>query len=431
MKRLFNWIILGIVCLNGWSGSLFAQETINVPVGGNSWLSKNATAVIDSNGLSKWTSSKDTLILYVRLESPGTLSLGLNLNVPAGTTRIAIGYGRQRLLKVVNNRGSKALFFGQINIRQAGYARLAVYGISKTGSVFANVAALQLSGTALSNGAAYVKDNHGNYFYWGRRGPSVHLNYSAANGIKNKIAWFYNEVTVPQGNDVIGSYYMANGFTGGYFGMQANSLTERRILFSIWSPFNTDDPKAIPDSLSIKLLKKGNQVHINEFGSEGSGGQSYLVYPWKADKTYAFLIHAEADSINKTTTFTAYFKPKDQAQWQLIASFKRPQSGFYLKGLYSFLENFEPNAGNQTRKVYFGNQWVAAKNGKWQPVNSALFTGDATANINYRKDYSGGTEGSLFYLRNCGFFNDFTTLKTELTHQPSPTAPTIDFDQLP
>ena len=38
------------------------------------------------------------------------------------------------------------------------------------------------------------------------------------------IEWFYSELTVPEGNDVIGSYFMANGFSEGYFGIQVNSL---------------------------------------------------------------------------------------------------------------------------------------------------------------------------------------------------------------
>jgi len=155
-------------------------------------------------------------------------------------------------------------------------------------------------------------------------------------------------------------------------------------------------------------------------------------YPWVAGKAYCFLVHAQADSIAKTTIFTAYFKEKEKSDWQLIASFKRPKSGTYLKGLYSFLENFEPDMGNVTRKVFFGNQWVRDTKGKWLPFNNAQFTGDATANINYRKDYSGGAENDLFYLRNCGFFDDFTILKLNLTRQQTiKQFPQIDFEKLP
>jgi len=34
------------------------------------------------------------------------------------------------------------------------------------------------------------------------------------------VEWFYNEIFVPKDCDVVGSYYMANGFQQGYFGMQ-------------------------------------------------------------------------------------------------------------------------------------------------------------------------------------------------------------------
>ena len=75
---------------------------------------------------------------------------------------------------------------------------------------------------------------------------------------------------------------MANGFGEGYFGMQVNSENERRILFSVWSPFKTDNPKEIPDDHKITLNKVGQQVKTGEFGNEGSGGQSYMKYNWSA-----------------------------------------------------------------------------------------------------------------------------------------------------
>ncbi len=60
---------------------------------------------------------------------------------------------------------------------------------------------------------------------------------------------------------MIGSYFMANGFGQGYFGIQVNSASERRILFSVWSPFSTNNPREIPDDQRITLLKKGEPVH--------------------------------------------------------------------------------------------------------------------------------------------------------------------------
>ncbi|WP_295649319.1 DUF3472 domain-containing protein [uncultured Mucilaginibacter sp.] len=408
------------------------DSAIKVPVGGNGWLNKGARAVIGDKGLSGWSAKGDTLSVYVYLQAAGSLDISVRLLVPDGQSKLMLIAGKQRFIKTVRGKDTTVVNFGKIAVVQPGYRRLKLVGLFKTGTVFADVSDFVLSGTALLKGAAYVKNNEGNYYYWGHRGPSVHLSYKVPAGTTGKVEWFYNEVTVKPGDDVIGSYFMADGFSVGYFGMQVNSATERRLLFSVWSPFSTDDKNKVPDSLKIKMLTKGALVHSGEFGGEGSGGQSYLVYPWKAGKTYCFLMHAEPDAATRTTIFTAYFKEKAESAWQPMASFRRPQTVTYLKGLHSFLENFEPEMGNVTRKVFFGNEWMVDDSGKWFPVTDAVFTGDATANINYRKDYSGGVKGNLFYLRNCGFFDDFTKLKTNLTRQSgSEKHPDIEWKLLP
>lgn len=408
------------------------DSAIKVPVGGNGWLNRGAKAVIGDRGLSGWSAKGDTLSVYVYMQAAGSLDISVRLLVPEGQSKLMLIAGKQRFIKTVGGKDTTVVDFGKIAVVKPCYRRLKLVGLFKTGAIFAAVSTFVLSGTALSKGAAYVKNNEGNYYYWGHRGPSVHLSYQVPAGTTGKVEWFYNEVTVKPGDDVIGSYFMADGFSVGYFGMQVNSATERRLLFSVWSPFSTDDKNKVPDSLKIKMLTKGAMVHSGEFGGEGSGGQSYLVFPWKAGKTYCFLMHAEPDTVTRTTIFTAYFKEKAESDWQPMASFRRPQTVTYLKGLHSFLENFEPDMGNVTRKVFFGNQWMVDDSGKWFPITDAVFTGDATANINYRKDYSGGVKGNLFYLRNCGFFDDFTKLKTNLTRQSgSEKHPDIEWKLLP
>lgn len=279
--------------------------------------------------------------------------------------------------------------------------------------MFANVSELQIEGSAVDDHVAFVKNNEGNYFYWGRRGPSVHINYDVAD-VGDDIEYFYNEVTVPVGNDVIGSYFMATGFGEGYFGMQVNSASERRVLFSVWSPFKTDNPKEIPNDQKIILLNKGSEVHTGEFGNEGSGGQSYLRYNWKAGETYKFLIRVKPAD-NQFTTYTAYFYDVANKQWMLVASFNRPATQTYLKRLHSFLENFSPNTGYISRKAYYHNQWVKTKAGVWKPLHKMFLTADATAVKKYRMDYDGGVEDGKFFMRNCGFFNDSAPLRKEFT----------------
>ncbi len=412
---------------------VFANEQntlaqIVVPLGGNAFASQSKNASITKNGIENWTDPETSFKIYVRFAKKGTLSITLNqLSQVNGNTELSLSINNQ-VKKVLLNQRDVSSPVGEWTIKDTGYVAIQLKGLKKSGTTFPVIGSLLLSGTAVDAKTAYVKDNEGNYFYWGRRGPSVHLTYQLPE--KTDIEWFYNEVVVPKGEDIQGSYFMANGFAEGYFGMQVNSPTERRILFSVWSPFQTDNPKEIPESHKIKLLRKGKDVFTGEFGNEGSGGQSYLKYDWKAGQTYSFLTQVMPSGDNNTT-YTSYFFAPEEGKWKLIASFKRPQTQTYLKRPHSFLENFLPEFGNQTRKVLFKNQWVCDSKGVWTELNQARFTTDNTGNKAYRMDYGGGLSGSSFYLRNCGFFDDFTMPKTTFKRKLIDTKPLINFNYLP
>jgi hypothetical protein len=265
-------------------------------------------------------------------------------------------------------------------------------------------------------------------FYWGRRGPSVHLSYAVPQ--QAKLQYAYSELTVYTGDDPVGSYFMANGFREGYFGIQVNSATERRVLFSVWSPFKTDNPRDIPEDQRVELLARGPDVTIGEFGNEGSGGQSYLVYPWKADTTYRFLTEVKPDGSGKSE-YTCWFGDKTADTWQLIARFRRPQTDTHLKGFHSFLENFAPTTGHIARRGWFGNVWVVDTNGAWHECLQAKFSVDATGNGRHRLDFSGGTDADRFFLKNCGFTNETVAPGTAFTRTSSQQQPRIDLDMLP
>jgi hypothetical protein len=242
--------------------------------------------------------------------------------------------------------------------------------------------------------------------------------------------YFYNEITVPVGNDVLGSYFMANGFAHGYFGIQVNSETERRVLFSVWSPYKTDNPGEIPEEQKIKLLKKGDDVHTGEFGNEGSGGQSYYKFNWEAGNTYRFLLKGKPTG-NGETDFTAWFFAPEVGNWKLIASFRRPKTDAYLTRPHSFLENFYTETGYITRKAMYTNQWIFTSKNHWIELTIMKFTADATARKESRMDYAGGAENQSFYLQNCGFFSQTTPIDSYFERKPSGISPVINFEDLP
>lgn len=404
-----------------FSASAFAQtSSLEIGMSGNSYVTRQHDgARITDRGLTRWTDPKSVVSVYFYLHESTTADLSL---LAKGHSEIKVSYGKKHFKVRLDSDDFTQVPVGRISVSKPGYVRIDLQGLSMEGNSFGEVK--QLVAANVSGKSSYVTNFAD---YWGRRGPSVHLAYKLPAG---DTEWFYNEVTVPKEGETMHSYYMAAGFGEGYFGMQYNSPTERRVLFSVWSPFDTQNPKDIPDSHKIKLLRKGKDVHIGEFGNEGSGGQSYLRYPWKAGRTYKFLMQVHPDN-QGNTIYTAYFYAPEEKAWRLIASFQRPLTNTWYTHAHSFLENFNPEQGYLSRKVMFGNQWARSKDGKWTRITDATFTHDATASAGVRLDYQGGeTKDNRFYLMMGGFFNESVSMGTQFHCEPTGQAPEIDWEAL-
>lgn len=418
--KTIHYILFSLSVLVG--GNVIAQQTktYDIPLVGN------AFEVGHKEGSSSTVTKVDALIspqtknvtkTYFKVLGTGNVNIQLK-GEAKNDAQLNVGFNKKT--KKYNWKSTdKTISVGTFAISKPGYVSVDLSGLKGEIAITDFI----VSGTAVDNGIIYSNDPQ--YYYWARRGPSCHLAYEIPSD-KN-VSYYYNEIVVPKDADIIGSYYMANGFGEGYFGIQANSETERRILFSVWSPFVTDDPKSIPDDEKIVLLKKGDNVKTGEFGNEGSGGQSYMKYNWKADTTYKFLLKGVPNGDN-STTYTAWFFMPETNNWQIIASFKRPKTNTYLKRFHSFLENFMPTQGYLTRKVNFNNQWVY--DGEWKKVNGAKLTVDATYKANQRINATGGTTSTGYFLKMGGFFNEIEQPGTAFKFDNKQTAPQIDFSKL-
>lgn len=403
------------------------QDVQLIPLGGNTFQTEGAQSEkISNDGILDWKNPETEFSVFLKADTDAPIFLELDILPQENQSKLSIGLNGKSKTIIISPGISGIIPVGELTLVK-GYNAIKLQGLEKSGSDFAKIKNIQVK-TQSELPLYYVKDNTDNRFYWGRRGPSVHLSYTLPE--EKNFKWFYNEVFVPEGSDPIGSYFMANGFGEGYFGIQVNTETERRILFSVWSPFKTDNPEEIPEAEKIRLLKKGNEVYTGEFGNEGSGGQSYLKYNWKAGITYSFLNSVEPDG-NGNTIYTAYFKDPEVGNWILIASFLRPKTDTWYKRPHSFLENFVPESGHLERKAFYSNQWAADANGNWQELIEAKFTGDDIAKRGYRKDYEGGEKSGKFHLRNGGFFDGLIELNSLHQRKSNRVSPTVNFDRLP
>lgn len=394
--------------------------------GGRGWRSREG---LRRDGQLVLTESGGKYSIYFRVDRPANLSLSIRANMTDAAATLVTRVGEHSFSTRIDNLVEDTCKLGTIKISRPGYVRVDL-GLEPSSAgdellardfiVDSDTEELQL---------VYVRSNEGNMFYWGRRGPSVHLRYEVPGD--RQLQFAYSEVTVRADEDSIGSFFMANGFGEGYFGFQVNSPSERRVLFSVWSPFRTDNPRDIPVDQRITTRGRGVDVHIGEFGNEGSGGQSYLVFPWKSDTTYRFLTEVRPDGAGNTL-YTSWFGEKASDQWRLIASFRRPQTETYLRGFHSFLENFNPSYGHVTRRAHYGNVWVRDTQGQWHECTRARFSVDATGRDRQRIDFVGGADGDRFYLRNCGFFDQTGRPGETFARESSADGPpAIAVDELP
>lgn len=402
-----------------------SDRAIAIPVAGNTYVTAGKSdAFVSHEGIVSWTGEEAVLSTWFKVSHTGELKLFLKAKAETGASEIKVTHNGKEYKVTVDQTDEAIIPVGRLTVAQPGYQRIDIQGVKKGNGHFPVITELLVDGEAAADSLYYVHDFEP---YWALRGPSVHMRYALPEA---NVEYFYNEVTVPEGKDPVGSYFMSNGFREGYCGLQVNSETERRVLFSVWSPFETNIPDSVPADQRIQLLARGEHVHVAEFGNEGSGGQSYLAYPWKAGVTYKMLTRICPDG-KGNTQYYAWFCDPDSAQWKLIAGFLRPKTDTWYAGAHSFLENFLPEQGYQERSVRYGNQWARTDKGEWNELIEGVFTYDATARAQVRTDYAGGVADGCFFLRNGGFFNESTEANSIFTRLPQKAQPDIDFEALP
>ena len=367
-------------------------------------------------GVSEWTDASQKVLWAGDFKHPGQVSCTVALFPPAGAdTRLRLTVAGESH-EVTVKRGATGRVradFGTFTIPAAGYQRFTLELPGTNGFGEGNLEALIVDGPASLGAHFNLKER--------RNTASVHLAYPTQ-GIEN-IDAFYCEVTGVE--TPLWTYFEACGWHRGYFGMQVNSPSERRIIFSVWDSGNEakDRNKVGADDRTV-LLARGDGVNAGDFGNEGTGGHSHLVYNWKTGEKQRFLVTAKTPDATHTI-YTGYWFHPEQKKWMLISSWKAPNDGRYLHGLYSFCEDFGAPNGSVQRKALYGNQWYRTSDGKWHEQNTCTFSTDPTGRHD-RFDRFMGVEGGQFFLATGGFAPDYTEFGTRFT-RPATGRPPLDF----
>lgn len=349
-------------------------------------------------GISNWRSPDLRILWFGEFKSTGRVDVALALGLPAGSTsklKMTVGGQSHEAIAKGGEADSTTVDFGSFEITTPGYQQFTLTSLNEPGQPNGSPEALILDGLAIENAHFNLKPR--------RNAASVHLFYPVSKDLE--VEAFYCEMTGL--DDPIWTYYMACGWHRGYFGMQVNSPTERRIIFSVWDSGNEGvDRNKVAAENRVTLVAKGEGVVAGDFGNEGTGGHSHWVYPWKTGERQRFIVIAKPTDATHTIYSGFYFHP-EQKEWKLISSWRAPKEGGYMRGLYSFSENFGGANGHLRRKALYGNQWIRTPTGDWRELTTATFSHDQTGRAD-RLDRFMGLEKGEFFLSHGGFVAGFT-----------------------
>ncbi|MEP6779625.1 MAG: DUF3472 domain-containing protein [Gemmatimonadaceae bacterium] len=375
----------------------------------------DAARVSPNRPINPFVKSGASIAWFGQFKQKGNVDVAVAIKLATGDTvglRMTVGKQHHDVIVVGSNTESRAPL-GSFAITDTGYVKFELAPTYAKPAPNVDVQALLIDDVAAAN-AHFNLDAR-------RNAASVHLRY--ATDSNELVTGFYNEVTAVA--DPVTTYYMACGFARGYFGMQVNSATERRIIFSVWdaaSGTTAKDRSTVDSSNFTQLVAKGDGVVAEVFGNEGTGGHSHLVYPWKTGSTQKFFVTAKPEG--NFTVYSGYWFHPAKQKWQLIATFKAAKDGMGLRRLYSFSEDFGANTGHLQRKALYGSQWIRMGDGSWRELTTASFTHDATGKEN-RLDRFMGVENGKFFLSHGGFVPGYTESGTAITRAATKIKPNI------
>ena len=275
--------------------------------------------------------------------------------------------------------------------------------------------------------------------------PSVHLNgwHTTDPSVPSasRYDWTYQEVMIPEGDDIVGTYCMSLGVLHGYMGIQKDSETDYPIIFSMWDNGSTDNDPNLPDYLRSGALDAGEGVTIARFGGEGTGAQAKFRTSknWEPGKWVKFLCNARPEivdvevddpdhpgqkkTITYSNTLTSAWVWADgiDTDWRYIATIRQSGANNYMDGWYSFLEDYNWPSGQWKRNAYYRRGGLHSMvTGKWYNANNVGF-GHTDGGNTYgdRDDYGHGKttiDGEeAFYLTSGGYHENVTDTENTLT----------------
>lgn len=194
---------------------------------------------------------------------------------------------------------------------------------------------------------------------------SVHLVYDAV-----QADMYYAEMRIDQTTD--NSFFVPCAWENGYFGLQQfNGEDKRAFNFAVW---NRPDNRIAEPEKAVEVLYSNPTVVVKKLAGKGDGVQCMRQMDWMTGETNRFAVQAQIQG--DKTAYTAWLFDTKTRTWERLATVRALSMGTWLRGYYSFIEDFRRDfqSAQETRRARFPNVWAHQNEGPFVQVKQAMFT---------------------------------------------------------
>lgn len=150
-----------------------------------------------------------------------------------------------------------------------------------------------------------------------------------------------------------GTFFMAVGWSQGYFGIQDLGDGQSGLICSVWDG-NDKDPNIVQQA---KALSCAPGATVRRFGGEGVGLQCLMPFPLptKSEGPYRFCVDSEIVTA-EWTLYRAFVHFGTGSRIKLVEYLSRME-GRRLRGFYSFIEDFrrDGDSAEKERRALFSS----------------------------------------------------------------------------
>ncbi|MFN5790496.1 MAG: DUF5077 domain-containing protein, partial [Bacteroidota bacterium] len=154
-----------------------SKTFIEVPLGGNTFLTNGAnTDQLDKNGIQSWNDDASVWSTYIYSETARKVSVSIEYSSVQTKNILDISLNEGKFKSIVLKKSSNQISgTGNFTLNK-GYNIIHIKANKKGKAPFPKIKNLKIYFQGKDD-FKFVRDNIDQRFYWGRRGPSVHLTY--------------------------------------------------------------------------------------------------------------------------------------------------------------------------------------------------------------------------------------------------------------